>query len=124
LVCRAALPTCALEVAVGFNLNDTRADLLLSECSSPDDVKQVLIKNGSWQNMTVEQQSAFMRHLNEEHLTPDHIGELATRAKVKKVVLTHLSLTVNPNENYQRLATEVKKFFSGEVVVAKDLMSF
>ena len=100
------------------------ADVLLSECSSPEDVKQVLIKNGSWQNMTAEQQSAFMQHLKEEHLTPDRVGELATRAGVKKVVLTHLSLTANPNEDYQRLAAEVKKFFSGEVVVAKDLMSF
>jgi hypothetical protein len=28
------------------------------------------------------------------------------------------------NDDYQRLVPEVKKFFSGEVVVAKDLMTF
>ena len=47
------------------------ADILLSEIISPEDVKQVLIKNGIWQSQTPEQQAAFMKHLTEEHLTPE-----------------------------------------------------
>ena len=89
-----------------------------------DDVRQVLIRNGTWPGMTPEQQTAFMRHLTEEHLTPDEVGKLAARAGVKKVVLTHLLLTVTENDDYQRFVPEVKKHFSGEVVVAKDLMRF
>ena len=100
------------------------ADILVSEVGSADDVKQVLIKNGSWQGMTPDQQNALMRHLTEEHLTPEEVGKLAARAGVKKVVLTHLLLTVTENDDYQRFVPEVKKHFSGEVVVAKDLMRF
>lgn len=100
------------------------ADILLSEITSAEDVKQVMIKNGIWQGLTSEQQVAFMKHLTDEHLTPGEVGKMAAQAKVKKVVLTHLSVTVNENDDYQRLIPEVKKAFPGEVVVAKDLMQF
>ena len=100
------------------------ADVLVSEVASAEDLKQVLIKAGSWQSMSPDQQTAFMRHIVEEHLTPEEVGKMAARANVKKVILTHLTLTVTENDDYQRLVPEVKKFFSGEVVVATDLMSF
>jgi ribonuclease BN (tRNA processing enzyme) len=100
------------------------ADVLVSEVASAEDLKQVLIKAGSWQSMSPDQQTAFMRHIVEEHLTPEEVGKMAARANVKKVILTHLTLTVTENDDYQRLVPEVKKFFSGEVVVAKDLMTF
>lgn len=100
------------------------ADTLVSEVGSSEDVKQVLIKNGTWQGMTPEQQTAFMRHEVEEHLTPDEVGKMAERAHVKSVVLTHLLPTVNEHDDYQRYVPEVKKFFSGQVVVAMDLMEF
>ncbi|MHA6824149.1 MBL fold metallo-hydrolase [Ralstonia pseudosolanacearum] len=100
------------------------ADTLVSEVGSSEDVKQVLIKNGTWQGMTPEQQAAFMRHEVEEHLTPDAVGKMAARAHVKTVVLTHLLPTVNEHDDYQRYVPEVKKFFSGHVVVANDLMEF
>ncbi|WP_043356493.1 MBL fold metallo-hydrolase [Cupriavidus basilensis] len=100
------------------------ADILVSEVGSSEDVKQVLVKNGTWQGMTAEQQTAFMRHEVEEHLTPDEVGRMAARAHVRTVVLSHLLPTVNEHDDYLRYVTEVKKFFSGQVVVAKDLMEF
>ena len=65
-----------------------------------------------------------MKHLTEEHLSPEQVGKMAAQAKVKKVILTHLTATVRENDDYQRFIPEVKKFFSGEVIVAKDLMQF
>lgn len=100
------------------------ADMLVSEVGDPDDLKQVFIKNGSWQGMTPDQQTALMRHLKEEHLTPDEVGKMAARANVKMVVLTHLLATVNENDDYQRFVPEIGKLFSGKVVVAKDLAEF
>jgi ribonuclease BN (tRNA processing enzyme) len=100
------------------------ADILVSEVGSADDVKQVLIENGTWQNWTPEQQTAFMRHLIEEHLTPEQVGKMAARANVKTVVLTHLLQTVDEHDDYERFVPEVKKLFSGRVVVAQDLMEF
>ena len=100
------------------------ADILLSEVTSAEDVKNVLIKNGIWRGMTPDQQANFLKHLNEEHLTPEEVGKMAAQAKVKKVILTHLSARTTENDDYQRLIPEVKKVYSGEVVVAKDLMQF
>jgi len=100
------------------------ADILVSEVGSSEDVKQVLINNGTWQGMTPDQQTAFMRHEVEEHLTPDEVGKTAARAHVKAVVLTHLLPTVNEHDDYQRYVPVVKKFFTGQVVVATDLMEF
>ena len=100
------------------------ADILLSEVASAEDIKQVLIKNGIWQGMTPEQQMAFMKHLTEEHLTPEEVGKMAAQAKVKKVILTHLPVTITENDDYQRFIPEVKKIYSGEVVGAEDLMQF
>src|SRR5262249_39818961 len=97
------------------------ADLLLSEVTvTPDEYKEQPI----WQLMTPEQQSAFMRHQREEHLFADEVGKMAARAGVKTVVLTHITATGNPNDDYVRLAEEVKKHFSGQVLIAKDLMEF
>ena len=97
------------------------ADLLVSEVTiSPAEYREQQI----WQVMTPEQQSAFLRHQREEHLFPDELGKMATRAGVKTVVLTHITATRNPNDDYVRLAEEVKKHFSGQVLIAKDLMEF
>jgi ribonuclease BN (tRNA processing enzyme) len=38
------------------------------------------------------------------------------------VVLTHL--TAKPDDDYRAWANEVKKHFSGQVLIAKDLMEF
>ena len=48
---------------------------------------------------------------------------MATRAHVKTVVLSHLTQRVGPDD-YTSWAEEVKKHFSGQVLVAKDLLEF
>ena len=49
---------------------------------------------------------------------------MATKAGVKTVVMTHLGPTIDPNDDYQRYAVEAKKYFSGPIMIAKDLMKF
>ena len=49
---------------------------------------------------------------------------MAWKAGVKMIVLTHLGPTVDPEDNYQGYVDGVKKFFSGSIVLAKDLMRF
>jgi ribonuclease BN (tRNA processing enzyme) len=100
------------------------ADLLLSEVASAEEIKQRRIKSGDWHKMSALQQQAFMRHLTTEHVTPEEVGKMASRAGVKTVVLTHLPSSGKDNDDYQRFAEEVSKFYSGRVVVANDLMEF
>jgi ribonuclease BN (tRNA processing enzyme) len=95
------------------------ADLLVSEITNPvDEYMTQQIRSGRWQQWTAEEQEALLRHHVEEHLLPDEVGKLAARANVKAVVVTHL------NDNYVRHVEEIKKHFSGQVLIAKDLMEF
>jgi ribonuclease BN (tRNA processing enzyme) len=71
---------------------------------------QGMIRSGQWQAMTPA----------EQHLNPDDVGKMAAQARVKTVVLTHL--TAKPDNDYMEWANEVKKHFSGQVLIAKDLM--
>ena len=100
------------------------ADVLVADVVSPDDVVELFKRNGAWQAKSLEEQEAFIRHMKEEHLTPDVVGEMAAKAGVKTVVMTHLGPTINPTDDYQRRVDEAKKYFSGQIVLAKDLMQF
>jgi ribonuclease BN (tRNA processing enzyme) len=100
------------------------ADLLVTEVTSVEEAKQQQIRTGRWQRMSPTEQEQYIRHMIEEHITPDEIGKMATRAGVKTVVLTHLPGTADPKDEYQRLAEETSKHFTGRVLVAKDLMEF
>ncbi len=68
------------------------ADLLLIECSLPD----------GWRTP--------------DHLTPKQVGEVARRANVQKVVLTHLY----PPALATDIAAEVRRYFKGPVAVGRD----
>src|SRR5262249_2208933 len=54
-----------------------------------------------------------LAHLRQEHISPDEIGKMATYAGVNTVVLTHLPSTLDPKDEYKRLADQVKTEFSG-----------
>jgi ribonuclease BN (tRNA processing enzyme) len=99
------------------------ADVLVSEATNPvDEFKEAQIKAGAWQSMTPEEQAGLIRHHIEEHLLPEEVGKMAAGAGVKTVILTHLQ--PSPNNDYGRYVELVKKSFSGQVLVAKDLMEF
>ncbi|MEE8262340.1 MAG: MBL fold metallo-hydrolase [Gammaproteobacteria bacterium] len=99
------------------------ADLLVTETSSCEDRKQAMIKDGRWQAMTPAEQEGIMRQATQGHMTLELIGKLASRAKVKTVVLSHLTQRFG-SDDYTPWAVEVKKHFSGQVLIAKDLMEF
>jgi ribonuclease BN (tRNA processing enzyme) len=98
------------------------ADLLVTETASFEDRMQNLIRTGQWQAMTPAEQAATKQQATQGHMTPEIIGKMAARANVKAVVLTHQ--TYRPDGDYTARAAEVRKYFAGEVLVAKDLMEF
>jgi len=100
------------------------ADVLVTEVTSVEDVVEIFKKNGSWQKRAKDEQDAFVRHMHEEHVTPEEVGQLAAKAGVKSVVMTHLSASVNPKEDYKRYAEAAGKFYSGPVSIARDLQKF
>lgn len=100
------------------------ADLYVTETTSPEGVVEVFKKTGIWQAKTADEQAGFLRHMHEEHVTPEDIGKMAAKAGVKAVVMTHLGPSTNPDEEYQRYVDEAKKYYTGPITLAKDLMKF
>jgi ribonuclease BN (tRNA processing enzyme) len=100
------------------------ADLLVSEVDSVEENVARQIKTGLWQLRTPDEQASFIRHDTEEHLSPDEVGKMAERAGVKTVVLSHIGASTDPRDDFKRYGEQVKKYFSGQVLVAKDLMEF
>jgi ribonuclease BN (tRNA processing enzyme) len=98
------------------------ADLLVSETSSCQSRMQEMAEDGRWQAMTAAEQAGIMRQMTQGHMTLDEIGKMAASANVKTVVLSHL--THKRGGDYMPWAEEVKKHFSGQVLIAEDLMEF
>ena len=98
------------------------ADLLVTEVSSPEEVVESQKRAGIWQAKSPAEQAGFLRHMHEEHVTPEDVGKMAAKAGVKTVVMTHLGPSIVPDDDYRRYADEAKKYFSGQIVIAKDLM--
>ncbi|MGI9569393.1 MAG: MBL fold metallo-hydrolase, partial [Desulfobulbia bacterium] len=71
-----------------------KADLLISECALPDKLRVP------------------------GHLTPSLAGDLAARAEVRKLVLTHFY----PECEKEDIEAECRKTYAGPLVLAEDLM--
>jgi ribonuclease BN (tRNA processing enzyme) len=99
-----------------------RADLLVAEANSIEQRMQDLMRSGQWQVMTTEEQTRIKRQMAEGHLSPEDVGKIAESAAVKSVVLSHL--TWKADDDYSGWVDEVKKHFSGPVLIAKDLQEF
>jgi ribonuclease BN (tRNA processing enzyme) len=76
------------------------ADLLIHECSFPDDMMDIARKTN--------------------HSAASEVGEVADRAGVKKVVLTHLFPQYKGRE--KELVESVNRKFGGEVLASYDLL--
>jgi ribonuclease BN (tRNA processing enzyme) len=98
------------------------ADVLVSEAVSVDEIRERRIRAGTWDRLTPSEQEAWYVHMNEEHITPAEAGAMAERAGVTTLILTHLSSSGQRNDDYQRFADAAAKGFSGEIIVAEDLM--
>ena len=98
------------------------ADLLVSETSSCQGRMEEMAHDGRWQAMSPAEQAGIVRQMTQGHMALDEIGKMAARANVTTLVLSHL--THKRDGDYAPWAAEVKKHFSGQVIVAKDLMEF
>lgn len=102
------------------------ADILVTEVTfaSADEIRDRRIATGAWDIMTPDEQRGYIRHMVEEHLTQEEVGKMADRAGVKTVVLTHLPNSGDPDDGYERFREQVKRHFSGEVLVANDVSRY
>jgi ribonuclease BN (tRNA processing enzyme) len=65
----------------------------------------------------------LMNHMRTEHSTPEQVGQTASEAGVKLVVLSHIVQGAGGGGDAAYI-DEVKKSYAGPVVVGRDLMEF
>ena len=94
------------------------ADLLFAEMI---DLPQTMLQvRKTAPDLPPQALAGLQRHLGHHHLTPEQVGELASRAKVKKVVVTHLA-GGGQSSAIAGYLTEIKRKFDGPAAVAEDL---
>ncbi len=97
------------------------ADLLVSEMIDLESTLARVAKNSPQMPQAALKKVA--QHLGSHHLTTRDIGELASRAKVKAVVVTHIAGGTEP-DRLGGYKAEIGKFYSGPITIAEDLDRF
>lgn len=96
-------------------------DLLVSEMIDIDATVANIRRNSP--TMPAGALKGIIQHLKAHHLTPDQVGELARRASVKQVVVTHFVALGTPDAKAAYLAA-IRARHVGPVTIANDLDRF
>jgi len=67
---------------------------------------------------------AVRMHMEKQHITPEQIGQLAHKANVQSVVLTHYAPGLDGETDLSKYTDGVRKYFSGTVIAGRDLFEF
>lgn len=97
------------------------ADILFVEMIDPQKTIDVLRKTSPDLPPAVFED--MIQHLSAHHLTTREIGKMAARAKVKKVVVTHV-VVGEGDPPVAPYIDEIRDLFDGDVAVAEDLDQF
>lgn len=97
------------------------ADLLVSEMIDLDRIRTP-VQGSRMPGNTSGQDMA--RHFREHHLTPDQVGEIAARAKVHSLVITHLAAPGATAADLMGYHAKIAQHYSGPVMIANDLEVF
>lgn len=98
------------------------ADLLIAEMMDVDDTVANLRRNNP--NMPEPARLAMEKHLREHHLLPADVGQLAARARVGGVVVTHFIGRDRNDPGHFEYLRQIAAHFTGPVVIANDLDAF
>lgn len=98
------------------------ADLLVSEMIDMAGTMATVARNSP--DMPPQAKQQLEKHLSTHHLTPDEVGQLASRAGVKAVVVTHFAGGVPDGSRLDFYKEQIGKHYSGPVTLASDLDRF
>jgi ribonuclease BN (tRNA processing enzyme) len=98
------------------------ADLLVSEMIDLGGTMAVVARNSPDMPPVAKQQ--LEQHLSTHHLSPDAVGQLARKAGVKALVITHFAAGTPDPERTRGYLMTIKALFGGPVSLANDLDGF
>ena len=87
------------------------ADVYVTEVTSVDEVVEQFKRTGAWDAKTKGEQDGFIRHMHEEHVTPAEVGQMAAKAGVKTVVMTHFGPSVDSERRLSALRRRGEEIF-------------
>lgn len=87
------------------------ADLLVSEMIDMDGTMASVARNSP--NMPPDAKMRLEQHLSTHHLTPEAVGQLAHKAKVKALVITHFAADTPDPTRIQAYLAQIKAKFGG-----------
>lgn len=94
------------------------ADILVSEVIDIPTVISMIRKSTGATN---QQLKPILEHQIKEHLVPEEVGRMASRAQVKRVVLTHIVPGLDGESGTSQYMTGVRKYYEGPVTLGRDL---
>lgn len=97
-------------------------DLLVSEMIDMDATMARVARNSP--NMPADVKGVMVQHLTTHHLTPEQVGAMAARAKVKALAVTHIAGGTPDAARTRAYAATIAKSFAGPVAIANDLDRF
>ncbi|MBA5604260.1 MBL fold metallo-hydrolase [Duganella sp. FT3S] len=97
------------------------ADVLVCEVNDLDaSMKEV----ASGMQLPPQALMAMRHHMEAQHITPEQIGQMAQKANVKSVVLTHFSPGLDGEQDHGQYTDGVRKYFHGPVIAGHDLLEY
>ena len=97
------------------------ADLLVTELIDPNFAETFAARGPGPQPKRARE---MHDHMVNHHISPDQVGQMAAKAEVHRVVITHLVAGRDPNVDTAPLVAGVRKWFDGPVEIATDLSRY
>ncbi|MEP7314645.1 MAG: MBL fold metallo-hydrolase [Pseudomonadota bacterium] len=104
------------------NLVELARDADVFVCEIMDQVTRDRWLEQLKQDPQLRDKASLTRHVAETHSTPEDVGRMASEARVKLLVLSHLLTGAGTTSPLSTLIDGVRKFYQGEVVLGEDLM--
>jgi ribonuclease BN (tRNA processing enzyme) len=95
------------------------ADVLVSEV-----IDETATRRWLRDELHIPEQPDVKSHMVHEHITPEEVGEMAAKAHVGSVLLTHFVPGRDSETDMSRYTAGIKKYFSGPVIVGRDLFVY
>ena len=97
-------------------------DLLISEMMDVEHTVNLVKRMNPM--MPAKALGHMQQHLSKHHLVPADVGQLASKAKVKKLVVTHMAPGLVTSAEFEKYTSEVAEFYKGDITIANDLDRF
>lgn len=97
-------------------------DLLISEMMDVEHTVNLVKRMNPM--MPAKALGHMQQHLSKHHLVPADVGQLASKAKVKKLVVTHMAPGLVTPAEFEKYTNEVAEFYKGDITIANDLDRF